>query len=244
MTETSAPEPRADTPRPKTILLPTGDAAIRAFVAQESPIPVDVVTNPTTPLGPSDLAILVVENVDPALRAAATRVLTDGVAYVVLVRRDVWSGANEAVHKLLDEVQQDPRRKLIRFWRDRDELEQALRDEVFTLDDAALVEQSVRDGSFTKVGTAVEQTWELENTGFQDWEGRSLKELASENLLPDTPLVEIPTTRPGERVRLTVRFTAPEEPCSCRSVWQMVGPDGRLSFPWAPGIWCQVLAVY
>ena len=43
---------------------------------------------------------------------------------------------------------------------------------------------------------------------------------------------------------VTVRFTAPAEPLSCRSVWQIVAADGRLVFPWAPGLRCQVLAVY
>ena len=94
-------------------------------------MPVEVISNPSAPLGPSDLAVLVVESVDPSVRAAATRVLTDNVPYVVLVRRDVWSVGSDAMHQLLDEVQRDPRRKLIRFWRDRDELEQTMRDEVF-----------------------------------------------------------------------------------------------------------------
>ncbi len=50
-------------------------------------------------------------------------------------------------------------------------------------------------------------------------------------------------TEPGERVSVSVRFTAPEEPLSCRSVWQMVDADSHLVFPWAPGLRCQVLAV-
>jgi hypothetical protein len=203
-----------------------------------------VVSNPAAPLGPSDLAVLVVETVDPPLRAAATRVLTEDVPYVVLVRRDVWSAGGEGVSKLLDEVQQDPRRKLIRFWRDRDELERTLREEVLTLDNAELVGQSVPDGSFVKVGSSVEQSWELENTGFRTWEERALKELATEQMTPEAELAPIPRTEPGERVSISVRFAAPEEPCSCRSVWQMVDGAGQVCFPWTTGMWCQVLAVY
>jgi len=56
--------------------------------------------------------------------------------------------------------------------------------------------------------------------------------------------VPIPLTAPGEQVAVTVRFTAPPEPLSCRSVWQMVNREGRMVFPWAPGLRCQVLAVY
>ena len=41
---------------------------------------------------------------------------------------------------------------------------------------------------------------------------------------------------------MALGFTAPDEPSSCRSVWQMVDAEERLAFPWAPGIRCQVLA--
>lgn len=228
----------------KTILVPGGDERLREFVAAEAPVPVDVISNPSAPLRPSDLAVLVVESVDPAVRAAATRVLTDNVPYVVLVRRDVWSTGSDAIHLLLDEVQRDPRRKLIRFWRDRDELEQTLLDEVFLLDDTALVSQSIRDGSFVKVGSTFEQTWEVENTGFRVWENRAFKELATEHMKAETDLIPMPRTEPGQRARMTVRFTAPDEPRSCRSVWKTVeGDDQHPSFPWLTGLWCQVLAV-
>ena len=230
--------------RRKTILLPGADKALRSFIAAESPVPVDVVSNPAAPLGDFDLAVLVVESVEPPLRAAVTRVLTDDVSYVVLVRRDVWSAASTAVRRLLDEVQRDPRRKLIRFWRDRDDLERTLCDEVFTLDDATLVSQSLRDGAFVDVGSTFEQTWVIENTGFCVWGDRLLQELASEHIEPERSAVPIPRTDPGEHVSVTARFTAPDEPLSCRSVWQVVKADGRMAFPWAPGMRCQVLAVY
>jgi hypothetical protein len=229
--------------RRKTILLPGRDRMLESFIVRESPVPVDVVTNPATPLGAFDLAVLVVDSVGPPLRAALARVLTDNVAYVVLVRRDVWGAANAAVRNLLDEVQRDPRRKLIRFWRDREELERTLREEVFALDEVSVARQTIREGAFVKVGSTFEQEWELENAGFRVWEGRALKELASEHVAPERELVPIPPTPPGGRVVVSVRFTAPGEPASCRSVWQIVDADGRVAFPWAPGIRCQVLAV-
>jgi hypothetical protein len=235
---------RTDLTRPKTVLLPGADERLRTFVTEESPVPVQVVANPAALLGPCDLAVLIVETVDPLFRAAATHVLTQQVPYVVLVRRDVWSASDEAVRELLDEVQRDPRRKLIRFWRDREELERTLRAEVFTLDDLELVGQTVADGSFVKIGSTVEQAWELENTGFCVWEGRALKELASEGLIPNETLVPVSHIAPGERISVSVRFTTPDEPGSCRSVWRMVDAGGHACFPWAPGMWCQVLAVY
>lgn len=141
-------------------------------------------------------------------------------------------------------MQGDPKHKLIRFWRDREELEQTIRTDVFGLDDIALKGQSVTDGSFVKAGTAFEQAWVLENTGFCAWESRRLRMLATDHLAPHADEVEIPFTAPGSRVTVTVSFTAPAEPASCRSVWQVVDAGGRLSFPWAPGLWCQTLAVY
>ena len=170
--------------------------------------------------------------------------LTDDVSYVVLVRRDVWSAASTAVRKLLDEVQRDPRRKLIRFWHDREHLERTLREDVFTLDDATLVTQTLRDGEFVAVGATFEQSWTLENTGFSVWDDRALQELASEHVVPEERLVPIGHTEPGDRVTVTARFRAPDEPSSCRSVWQIVDASGRLVYPWAPGLRCQVLAVY
>jgi len=228
----------------KTVLLPGTDEGLRAFVTAASPIPVHVVANPRAALGPSDLAVLVVDDVGPPLRAAATRVLTEGVPYVVLVHRDAWGSGSAAVQKLLDEVQQDPRRKLIRFWRDRSELERTLREEVLALDACEFVGQTVGDGSFVKVGSTFEQVWELENTGFCAWNERALRESAAEQLTSAEPLVPIAHTEPGARVTVTAAFTAPAEPASCRSVWQMVDADGRVCLPWSTGLWCQVLAVY
>lgn len=228
----------------KTILLSGGDRDLRTFVAAEAPVPVDVISNPAAPLRQSDLAVLVVETVEPSLRAAATRVITEEVPYAVLVRRDVWSAGSAAVHRLLDEVQRDPRRKLIRFWRDRDDLRRTLVEDVLTLDDFDLVGSEVKDGSFVRVGSTFEQSWELENTGFRTWEDRALRELASERLSPEAGLVSIPATEPGARTTVSVRFTAPDEPANCRSVWQIVASDGKPCFPWATGLWCQVLAVF
>jgi hypothetical protein len=233
----------AATQRRKTILLPGGDERVERFLATESPVPVEVVSDPAAELEAFDLAVLLVDSVEPELRAAATRVVAEGIPYVALVHRDVWGAADEAVQGLLDEIQRDPRRRLIRFWRKREDLERTLRDEVFELDDVSYVGQSTRDGAFVKVGSSFEHTWELENTGFRPWDDRVLRELASEYLEVEDSVVPIAPTRPGERVTVTVRFTAPDEPTSCASVWQIVTADGQVAFPWTPGVRCQVRAV-
>jgi hypothetical protein len=237
--------PRSDPsgPRRKTILLPTRDEQLERFLEAESPVPVEVVSDPATPLGPFDLALLVVASVGPGLRATVTRVIEDGIPYAVLIRRDLWGAADHAIHGVFDEIQRDPRRKLIRFWRTREDLEQLLRDEVFALDDVHYAGQALRDGTFVKVGSSFEQTWELENTGFCTWDDRTLKEVAGERLVPNRTVVPVAHTAPGERVDVTVRFRAPDGPTTCLSVWQLVTADGRIAFPWTPGVRCQVLAV-
>jgi Ig-like domain-containing protein len=226
----------------KTVLVPGGDEQIRAFVEAEAPVPVRAVGDPTTPLRRSDLVVLVVEWVDDDLRRTWARVRKELVPHVVLVRRDVWSSGDADVVELLDEVQRDPRRKLIRFWRDRDDLERTLRDEVFTLDDSTLVDETVADGTFVKVGSTFEQTWELENSGFRVWEGRSLKQMGDAKLVPAQEEVPVERAEPGDRVRITVDFTAPAEPGRYRSVWKMLDPDGLLCFPWTTGVWVDVRA--
>ena len=87
--------------------------------------------------------------------------------------------------------------KLIRFWRDRDELERTLREDVFRSTTRRSSTQTIADGSFVKVGSSFEQTWELENTGFCVWEGRSLKELASEHIIAGAR----PPADPADRAR-------------------------------------------
>jgi hypothetical protein len=227
----------------KTVLVPGGDEHVRAFLEAESPVPVRAVRDPATPLRRSDLVVLVVESVDDDLRRTWARVREELVPHVVLVRRDVWSSGDEAVAALLDEVQRDPRRKLIRFWRDRDELERTLRDEVFTLDDSTLVDTTVRDGTFVKVQSTFAQTWVLENSGFRVWEGRSLKQMGDSKLVPLRVEVPVERAEPGDRVRIGVDFTAPAEPGRYRSVWKMLDTDGLLCFPWTTGVWADVRAV-
>jgi hypothetical protein len=228
----------------KTILVPGGDDRVRDFIAREAPVPVDVVGDPAVELRSNDLVVLIVERADEALQAAVARVLTSRAAYAVLVRRDVWAMGDRSVEELLALLERDQRRRLIRFWRDRSDLEQTIVDEVFALDESDLVSEEVPDGTFVKVGTEFEQAWVLANSGFVAWEGRGLKEIARDGLTPAAPLVPIPRTEPGEHVRIPVTFTAPAEPGAYRSVWKMADPDGRLCFPWLLGVWCQVLAVY
>ena len=228
--------------RRKTILLPWADERLREFVAAECPAPADIVATSSARLTDADAAVLVVESATADVRRTALRLLADRCSYVLLVRRDAWVG-DEPGQELLREVQRHPRRKLIRFWRDRDELERTLRDEVFTLDDSILVSQSVPDGAEVKAGSSFEQTWELENIGFHTWSDRTLAEYSPGCLRPAAERIPVPHTVPGQRVQLAMTFTAPSEPSTCRSVWKLVEPDGSLALPWAHGIWCEVTVV-
>ena len=73
----------------KTILVPSGDADLRQLIAAESPVPVNVVSNPSHPLGPSDLAILEATYMPESIAAFEMFPQTSHVeAVIAMTRRD------------------------------------------------------------------------------------------------------------------------------------------------------------
>ena len=58
----------------------------------------------------------------------------------------------------------------------------------------------------------------------------------AENIVPRVVRIPVPTTLPGEVVRLTVNFTAPAMPGTFLSYWKSVFEDGTLCFPEAQGL--------
>ena len=114
------------------------------------------------------------------------------------------------------------------------------------------------DGSLVLANQRFTKTWEFENAGGVAWVNRSLRcaddeivvytrtgetlEVAN-SLQPLLRQVPIPDTRPGERVQVTVEFTAPPQPCTVISYWKSVFEDGTLCFPKHVGAWAQVRVV-
>jgi DNA-binding Xre family transcriptional regulator len=111
------------------------------------------------------------------------------------------------------------------------------------------------DGELVLPGERFTKTWELQNVGTVPWEGRFLDcqdedllvyqrsgatlHLAA-NLMPTHSRVPVPTTPPGEKVEISVQFTAPATPGTVLSYWKMVFADGSFCFPPARGVWVKV----
>ena len=59
-------------------------------------------------------------------------------------------------------------------------------------------------------------------------------------LMPATTRVAVPDTAPGDKVQISVRFTAPGTPGTLLSYWKMAFADGSFCFPPARGVWVKV----
>ncbi len=66
----------------------------------------------------------------------------------------------------------------------------------------------------------------------------------SRGLKPDSRLIPIPDTPPGETVEISIGFTAPTLPCSCISYWKMSNAEGELLFPESEGLSCLVSVIF
>lgn len=119
------------------------------------------------------------------------------------------------------------------------------------------------DNSIVHVGQVFDKTWEVINLGTQPWEGWRLQCIddylevqprpgcedytcqttTRYGLLPLADSIPIPTTQPGEKVRLTVTFRAPDFPCTAISHWKSVDSNGQLLFPKLNGLYCLVKVV-
>ena len=118
------------------------------------------------------------------------------------------------------------------------------------------------DNSIVQVGQTFEKVWEVANLGSQPWvnwrlqcvdEHLSVQALhGSEQyqgkklqygLQPLENSIPIPTTEPGEKVRLHVTFRAPDFACTTISHWKSVNEAGEILFPNLTGLYCLVKVV-
>ena len=154
-------------------------------------------------------------------------------------------GVDERLFSLLDEIEGNRRRHWMFRFKDNKDIEEAIKANIFEYDDSEFVgDIKMADGDIIKVGKIFEKEWELENTGMLTWEDRFLKEVNPGNgLVPESGIVPIKKTEPGETVRISVKFKAPKYPGTCRSLWKMVTKGGAKCFPWKRGIWCLVTIV-
>ena len=102
-------------------------------------------------------------------------------------------------------------------------------------DDSRFVaDVTVPDGTIVRAGQRFIKTWEIQDSGLVPWRGRFLQRegLVGGPGLCDSPSrVPVPTTLPGQDVLISVTFTAPALPGSCRVDWKMTDGNGRFYFP-------------
>lgn len=118
------------------------------------------------------------------------------------------------------------------------------------------------DNSMVQTGQAFEKIWEVANMGTMPWVGWRLQCVdehlsvhpvtGSEHykgngvqygLLPLQNSIPIPTTQPGEKVRLAVQLRAPDLPCTAISHWKSLNEFGEIAMPNITGLYCMVKVV-
>jgi hypothetical protein len=101
-------------------------------------------------------------------------------------------------------------------------------------DSRFIADVSIPDGTTVRAGQTFVKTWSVENTGTVPWRGRYLQRQGLVNdpgVCASAARVAIPPSLPGQVVDISVRFTAPRLPGSCRVDWKMTDGRGRAYFP-------------
>lgn len=115
------------------------------------------------------------------------------------------------------------------------------------------------DNSIVMVNQLFTKVWEIKNIGKTTWKDRKLicideqlqvsssdKELnikAQRGLTPITTSIDVPETKPGESIQLSVEFLAPDYACTAISYWKSVDSNGEYCFPELEGLSCLVKVI-
>lgn len=151
-----------------------------------------------------------------------------------------------AIFDFIDEIRKKTKGNWLDIFRTKADISTIVSSFLERYDDSAFVgDITVPNGRIVSTGEHFTKTWEIENTGLTVWKNRYLREEnpGVSGLVPDTSAVPIPLTRPGERVRFSVTFTAPEYPATCESYWKMVDQNGTYCFPHKVGLNCCVKVI-
>ncbi len=113
-------------------------------------------------------------------------------------------------------------------------------------DDVSFVKDvTIPDGTPVKTGSTFVKTWRIKNSGQVYWQHRYLVRLTplGAGLCHSSEKISVPPTAPGQSADLSVEFTAPTIPGSCRTDWKMIDSTGRLMFPHHPALFSIVQVV-
>lgn len=150
------------------------------------------------------------------------------------------------IFDFIDEIQGHFRKKWIFRFKSFQDIELALKSSLFNFDDSVFISDvTVPDGTIFMSGDTFEKAWELKNNGMVIWKNRFLKEINPDcGLTPESSLISIPKTKPGESVVVKIKFKTPASDAGTYlSYWKMVDSSGNYSFTWKRGVWCKVKVV-
>lgn len=83
------------------------------------------------------------------------------------------------------------------------------------------------DGAIVEAGSTFLKEWEVQNIGSCTWgDGYVLRFISGEQMT-DQDSVSVPAVPAGSKGKLSIQFTAPQEPGSYRSEWKLFGADNR-----------------
>lgn len=99
---------------------------------------------------------------------------------------------------------------------------------------------TIPDGTAVHAAQQFTKIWEIRNDGTILWRGRYLERqgvLQGQGICTSVQRVPVPDTPPGHDVQITVVFTAPNLPGSCRVDWKMTDGNGHNYFPDRSGVY-------
>jgi DNA-binding Xre family transcriptional regulator len=119
------------------------------------------------------------------------------------------------------------------------------------IDTGFVTDTTYPDNSPVYPGASFIKTWSVINSGKNAWKNLYLacQDIVEESfekgnyLVPEFNQIVIPYTEPGQRIYLSVLFTAPIRPCRVISHWKTVDAEGNLVFPEKQPLSCLIKVI-
>ena len=92
---------------------------------------------------------------------------------------------------------------------------------------AFLEDITIPDDTEVDPDESFDKTWRIHNSGTCDWVEGTVLAFVSGDALGDVDSITVPATAPDGVLNVTVAMTAPADPGTYRSNWQLQTPDGR-----------------
>ncbi|MGB9591434.1 MAG: NBR1-Ig-like domain-containing protein, partial [Candidatus Kryptoniota bacterium] len=107
-------------------------------------------------------------------------------------------------------------------------------------DEATLISQTLSDYAVVSAGQSSQQTWQIRNSGNSTW-GTGYKLVFREGDQMGAPhSIDIPSTSPGETVKITIPFQAPSQEKAYASRWQLQNSQGTY---FGPALWIKIKVI-